>query len=156
LHRPLRPPNNARFVFLDPCASEFFRDWNKIANDTVAVLRAEAGRDPYDRRLSDLIGELATRSDDFRIRWAAHNVPIHTTGVKLLHHPVIRGPRPAVRVFPMGGEPSQSLLTYTAEPGSFSQDALNLLARVATPKAPRPSATNDTSIQAQSWSKTSD
>ena len=86
---PVRPPNNARFVFLDPHATEFFRDWDKVANDTVALLRAEAGRDPYDRQLSDLIGELSTRSDEFRGRWAAHDVRIHTTGVKLLHHPVV-------------------------------------------------------------------
>ena len=78
----MRPPNNARFLFLDPHATKFFRDWDKIANDTVALLRAEAGRDPYDRQLSDLIGELSTRSDEFRVRWAAHNVRIHT-GVKL-------------------------------------------------------------------------
>jgi hypothetical protein len=63
---PVRPPNNARFIFLDPHATEFFRDWNKAANDTVALLRAEAGRDPHDRQLSDLIGELSTRSDEFR------------------------------------------------------------------------------------------
>ena len=68
---PVRPPNNARFVFLDPRATEFFRDWNKAANDTVALLRAETGRDPYDRETSDLIGELSTRSDEFRRRWAA-------------------------------------------------------------------------------------
>jgi MmyB-like transcription regulator ligand binding domain len=73
---PGRPPNNARFVFLDPHATEFFRDWDKVASDTVAMLRAEAGRDPYDRGLSDLIGELSTRSDQFRVRWAAHNVRI--------------------------------------------------------------------------------
>ena len=86
---PISPPNNARFVFLEPHATEFFRDWDKVANDTVAILRAEAGRDPYDGRLSDLIGELSTRSDEFRVRWAAHNVRIHTTGVKRLHHPVV-------------------------------------------------------------------
>jgi MmyB-like transcription regulator ligand binding domain len=77
---PLRPANNARFVFLDPHATEFFRDWDKVANDTVAILHAEAGRHPYDRRLFDLIGELSTRSDDFRRRWAVHDVQIHTTG----------------------------------------------------------------------------
>ena len=60
---PGRPPNTARFTFLDPHATEFFRDWDKVANDIVALLRAEAGRDPYDRQLSDLIGELSTRSD---------------------------------------------------------------------------------------------
>jgi transcriptional regulator with XRE-family HTH domain len=125
---PVRPPNNARFIFLDPHATEFFRDWNKAANDTVALLRAEAGRDPHDRQLSDLIGELSTRSDEFRVRWAAHNVRIHTTGTKLIHHPVVGDLDLPFESFPLAADPSQSLLTYTAEPGSPSQDALNLLA----------------------------
>ncbi|MEU9788317.1 helix-turn-helix transcriptional regulator [Streptomyces phaeochromogenes] len=125
---PVRPPNNARFVFLDPHATEFFRDWDEVANDTVAMLRAEAGRDAYDRRLTDLIGELSTRSDEFRRRWAAHNVRIHTTGAKRLHHPVVGDLDLPFETFPLGTDPSQLLLTYTAEPASRSQAALNLLA----------------------------
>ncbi|HEX3196137.1 MAG TPA: helix-turn-helix transcriptional regulator [Propionibacteriaceae bacterium] len=128
---PIRPANNARFVFLDPHATEFFRDWNKAANDTVAILRAEAGRHPYDRRLSDLIGELSTRSDDFRRRWAAHDVQIHTTGIKLIHHPVVGDLDLSYESFPLAADLSQSLLTYTAEPESPSQDALTLLANWA-------------------------
>ena len=125
---PVRPPNNARFVFLDPHATEFFRDWDKIANDVVALLRAEAGRDPYDRQLSDLIGELSTRSTEFRRRWGAHHVRIHATGVKRLHHPVVGDLDLPFESFPLAADPGQSLLTYTAEPGSPTQDALNLLA----------------------------
>ncbi|WP_405607918.1 helix-turn-helix domain-containing protein [Streptomyces sp. NBC_00076] len=125
---PARPPNNARFIFLDPHATEFFRDWNQVSGDAVAMLRAEAGRDLYDRRLTDLIGELSTRSEEFRHRWAAHNVRMHTTGVKLLHHPVVGDLDLPFETFPVGGDPSQVLLTYTAEPDSPSQDALNLLA----------------------------
>jgi transcriptional regulator with XRE-family HTH domain len=125
---PARPANNARFVFLDPHATDFFRAWDTVANDTVALLRAEVGRDPYDRQLSDLIGELSTRSDEFRVRWAAHNVRIHTTGIKLLHHPVVGDLDLPFESFPLAADPSQSLLTYTAEPESPSQDALNLLA----------------------------
>jgi transcriptional regulator with XRE-family HTH domain len=132
---PARPPNNARFIFLDPHATEFFRDWDKIANDTVALLRAEAGRDPYDRQLSDLIGELSTRSDQFRVGWAAHHVRIHTTGVKLIHHPVVGDLDLPFESFPLAADPSQSLLTYTAEPGSPSQDALSLLASWAASTA---------------------
>ncbi len=148
---PVRPPNNARFIFLDPLATEFFRDWNKIANDTVAMLRAEAGRDPYDRELSDLIGELSTRSDEFRGRWAAHNVRIHTTGVKLLHHPVVGDLDLPFESFPLAADPSQSLLTYTAEPGSPSHDALNLLASwAATPNDVTQAAPTDASKHAQS------
>ena len=86
---PVRPVNHARFVFLDPRAHDFYGDWERAANDTVAILRSEAGRDPYDRDLSDLVGELSTRSETFRTRWAAHNVRIHHTGVKQFHHPVV-------------------------------------------------------------------
>jgi transcriptional regulator with XRE-family HTH domain len=125
---PARPANNARFVFLSPHATMFFRRWDEVANDTVAMLRAEAGRDLYDRRLTDLIGELSTRSEDFRRRWAAHNVRMHTTGVKLLHHPVVGDLDLPFESFPLGDGPSQFLLTYTPEPASPSQDALNLLA----------------------------
>jgi transcriptional regulator with XRE-family HTH domain len=131
------PPNNARFIFLDPHATEFFRDWNKIANDTVALLRAEAGRDPHDRQLSDLIGELSTRSDEFRVRWAAHNVRIHTTGMKRIHHPVVGDLDLPFESFSLAADPSQSLLTYTAEPESPSQDALSLLASWAATTAQR-------------------
>jgi hypothetical protein len=113
-----RPRNTARFVSLDPHATEFFRDYDKAANDTVALLRAEAGRYPYDRDLPDLIGQLSTRSEQTRQRWAAHNVRIHTSGVKLLHHPVVGDLDLAFESFPLPADPSQSLLTYTAEPGS--------------------------------------
>ena len=132
---PARPPNNARFVFLSPDARQFFRHWDEVAGETVAMLRAEAGRDLYDRRLTDLIGELSTRSEDFRRRWAAHNVRMHTTGVKLLHHPVVGDLDLPFETFPIPGGPSQFLLTYTAELASPSHDALNLLASWA--------ATND-------------
>jgi transcriptional regulator with XRE-family HTH domain len=125
---PARPANTARFVFLDSNATEFFRDYDKAANDTVALLRAEAGRDPYDRDLSDLIGQLSTRSDDFRRRWAAHNVRIHTSGVKLLHHPLVGDMDLPFESLPLPADPAQSVLVYTAQPGSPSHDALHLLA----------------------------
>jgi hypothetical protein len=125
---PTRPVNTARFVFLNPHAGEFFRDYDKAADDTVALLRAEAGRDPYDRDLSDLIGQLSTRSEEFRRRWAAHNVHIHTSGVKLLHHPIVGDLDLPFESLPLPADPRQSLFIYTAEPGSATQDTLNLLA----------------------------
>jgi hypothetical protein len=148
---PVRPPNNARFLFLDPHATEFFGDWDKVANDTVALLRAEAGRDPYDRQLSELIGELSTRSEEFRVRWAAHHVRIHTTGTKRFHHPVVGDLELAFESFPLAADPSQSLLTYTAEPASPSQDALRLLASWAmtTDDIEQPASPDD-SEQAES------
>lgn len=121
------PLNNARIVFLDPHATTFFREWEKVANDTVALLRAEAGRDPYDRELSDLIGELSTRSEDFRVRWAAHYVRIHNTGVKKLHHDVVGDLDLPFESLPLEAGSSTSLVTYLPEPDSPSHEALALL-----------------------------
>jgi transcriptional regulator with XRE-family HTH domain len=138
-------PNNARFIFLGERATDFFRDWDKVANDTVALLRAEAGSDPGNRQLSDLVGELSTRSDEFRVRWAAHDVRIHTTGAKRLHHPVVGDLELEFESFALAGDPGQSLLTYTAEPSSPSQDALNVLASWAasTEQIEQPRSTSD-------------
>ena len=122
------PVNNARVVFLDPRATTLFREWDVVANDTVALLRAEAGRDPYDRQLSALVGELSTRSDDFRVRWAAHDVRIHSTGVKKLHHPVVGDLDLPFESLPVEAGATTGLVTYLAEPGSPSHDALVMLA----------------------------
>jgi MmyB-like transcription regulator ligand binding domain len=79
-------PNAARFVFFDPRARDFYLDWDRIARDVVATLRSAAGRNPYDRQLSDLVGELSTRSEEFRRYWAHHDVRFHISGVKRFHH----------------------------------------------------------------------
>ena len=113
----MRPANNARFVFLAPHAIEFFRVWDKVANDTVAMLRTEVGRDPYDRELADLIGELSTRSDEFRVRWAAHNVRIHTTGVKLIHHPLVGDLELPFESFPLPPSPVRASSSTPPSPG---------------------------------------
>ena len=120
--------NSARFVFLDPRASTFYLDWERVANDVVAVLRAEAGRDPYDRDLSDLVGELSTRSETFRTLWAAHNVRRHDTGVKRFHHPVVGELSLTFDTMELVADPGLRLFVYTAEPGSKSEEALSLLA----------------------------
>jgi transcriptional regulator with XRE-family HTH domain len=125
---PIQPPNTGRFVFLSPRAREFFLDWDRIAADTVGILRQSARRDPYDRRLSDLIGELSTRSDEFRVRWAAHDVNLHRSGVKRFHHPVVGDLTLTFEALHLPGDPSQQMLVYTPEPGSPSQEALGLLA----------------------------
>jgi transcriptional regulator with XRE-family HTH domain len=124
---PTRPVNHARFVFFDPRAHEFYVDWERAANDTVALLRAEAGRDPYDRELSDLVGELSTRSEEFRTRWAAHNVKLHQTGTKTFHHPVVGDIELTFEMMEIAADPGLDLLTYSVEPGSKSKEALNLL-----------------------------
>ncbi|HEX5993833.1 MAG TPA: hypothetical protein VFY84_01690 [Jiangellales bacterium] len=110
-------------------------DWERLASDTVALLRAEAGRDPYDRALTDLIGELSTRSEQFRAWWAAHNVRLHRTGVKHLQHPVVGDLTLAYESMELTADTGLRLNAYTAETGSQTQDALNLLASwTATPQ----------------------
>jgi len=137
-------PNMSRFIFLNPRAGEFFHDWESIANDAVAVLRTAAGHDPYDKRLSDLIGELSTRSDEFRVRWAAHNVKFHRTGAKILHHPLVGDLALDYEALDLPGDTGQRILIYSAEPGSPSQQALDLLASWAkTPMSPPASEPTD-------------
>jgi transcriptional regulator with XRE-family HTH domain len=122
-----RPVNTARFVFLDPRAEATFGDWDRVAGETAAILRSAAGRDPYNRDLSDLVGELATQSGAFRTRWAAHNVRFHNTGVKHFHHPVVGDLQLTYNRLDLAADPGQTLITYTAEPGSHTEDALKLL-----------------------------
>jgi hypothetical protein len=133
-------PNIARFIFLNPAAPDFYLDWDTLAADTVALLRAEAGRYPYDRALTDLIGELSTRSEVFRTWWAAHNVRLHRTGTKRLHHPLVGDLTLAFESMELTTDQGLRLNAYTAEPGSPSQDALNLLASWTAAPQQRPAA----------------
>lgn len=129
-----QPPNSARFTFLDPAAQTFFVDWEKAAKDLVAALRSMAGRNPYDRALSDLVGELSTRSDAFRAWWAAHNVRYHQTGTKRLQHPVVGELELSYEVMELAADTELRLAVFTAQPRSRSEEALNLLASwAATP-----------------------
>jgi transcriptional regulator with XRE-family HTH domain len=121
-------PNTARFVFLSTGAAEFFVDFPKIQDDAVAFLRAEAGRDPFDKDLQDLIGELSTRSEPFRQRWAAHDVRYHRTGTKRLHHPMVGDLELDFEAFELPGDEGQRLNVYTAPPDSPTSEALDLLA----------------------------
>ena len=125
---PARPANHARFVFLSPRAQGFYGDWERAASDSVAILRTEAGRDPYDRDLSDLVGELSTRSQEFRTRWAAHNVRIHRTGTKSFHHPDVGELSLTFEMLELVADAGLRILTYSAEPGSRTEESLSLLA----------------------------
>ncbi|MFC7752303.1 helix-turn-helix transcriptional regulator [Tsukamurella soli] len=123
-----RTPNLARFQFLDPAAHEFYPDWELFAQMCVAIMRAEAGRDPHDRALQDLVGELSTRSEYFRTLWGAHDVRTHGTGTKRYHHPVVGDVTLAYEELLVTAEPGHVLMIYTAEPGSPSAERLRLLA----------------------------
>lgn len=137
-------PNSARFAFLDPAAPEFYVDWSKNTQELVATMRGVAGRNPYDKRLTDLVGELSTRSERFRTLWAAHNVRYHRTGVKRLRHPLVGELELTYESFELPADPGLTLSTYTAEPGTASADALRLLASWSA-EAPelRPAVTAD-------------
>ncbi|MFI0806882.1 helix-turn-helix domain-containing protein [Streptomyces echinatus] len=132
LYAPLlagpRPANIARFIYLDPAARDFLPDWDKAANDVAAMLRGEAGRNPYSKDLTDLIGELSTRSEIFRKRWADHNVRQHRTGPKKIHHPAVGNLELNFETMSLDSDPSLTLVIYTAVPHSPSADALRLLA----------------------------
>ena len=125
---PQRPANLARFTFLDDNAHRFYPDWDSAADICVAILRTEAGRDPRDKALHDLVGELSTRSTEFRTRWGAHNVRHHGTGAKTFHHHIVGDLTLAYEGLEMTAEPGLTLTIYTAEPSSPSEDALRLLA----------------------------
>jgi hypothetical protein len=125
---PTRPANHARFAFLDPQAKGFWIEWERAANDTVGILRAEAGRHPYDRALSDLVGELSTRSEDFRTRWATHNVHLHRGGTKLINHPVVGRLELDYDTLQLPADPGLTMLVYTAAADSPTADALKVLA----------------------------
>ncbi|WP_306215006.1 helix-turn-helix domain-containing protein [Actinoplanes sp. RD1] len=123
-------PNIARYIFLDPGAHDFFVEWDAAGNATAALLRAEAAREPRDRALRDLIGELSTLSVDFRDRWAAHDVLIRHDGIKQLQHPKAGYLELIFQDLdlPLPGRAVHNLVTYTAEPGTASEDRLKLLA----------------------------
>ena len=141
---PRRPANTAWFVFLDPRAPGFYLDWERVANDAVAILRSEAGRNPYDRDLSDLVGELSTQSELFRTRWAAHDVRYHDTGLKRFHHPVVGDLSLSFETMTLSADSGLTMFVYTAELGSKSEEALNLLASwTATSDQAEPATARD-------------
>jgi transcriptional regulator with XRE-family HTH domain len=122
-----RTPNLARFQFLDPASHDFYPDWDRFAEMCVAIMRAEAGRDPHDRALQDLVGELSTRSELFRRLWGAHDVRTHGSGTKRFNHPVVGEVVLAYEELAITADPGHILMIYTAEPGSPSSDRLKLL-----------------------------
>lgn len=125
---PHNQANLARFNFLDPASHRFYPDWDQAADIAVAILRTEAGRNPHDKDLHDLVGELSTRSTEFRSRWGAHNVRHHGTGTKRFHHQAVGELTLAYEGLDMAAEPGLTLTIYSAEPGSPSEEALRLLA----------------------------
>lgn len=123
-----RTPNLARFQFLDPAARDFYPDWQHFAEMCVDIMRAEAGRDPHDKGLQDLVGELSTRSEEFRALWGAHNVRAPGAGTKRFNHPLVGEVSLAYEELDITAEHGHVMIVYTAEPGSPSAERLGLLA----------------------------
>ncbi|OBH59697.1 transcriptional regulator [Mycobacterium mantenii] len=120
-------PNFARFIFFDTYAEQVFPEWERSADEVVALLQAEAARSPHSPAITRVVGELATRSEDFRSRWAAHNVTAHRHGVKLFRHADFGELTLTYNVFDIAAAPGLSLIGYTAEPNSPSEQALKIL-----------------------------
>jgi hypothetical protein len=137
---PARPVNAARFTFLDPAAPGFYPDWDAVADQNVATLRAEVGRNPYDKALSDLIGELSTRGDTFRQRWARHEVRQHRAGAKRLNHPLIGQLTFNYETMELAADEGLYLIVCGAAPGSRDAEALSLLASWDVPVPARSTA----------------
>lgn len=130
-----RVPNLARFQFLDPVSREFYPDWDLFAQMCVSIMRSEAGRDPHDKGLQDLVGELSTRDRTFRTLWGAHDVRTHGAGTKRFHHPVVGEVHLAYEELVITADPGSILMVYTAEPGSASAERLRLLGSWAAENA---------------------
>jgi hypothetical protein len=120
--------NLARYLFLDPRSQVFYREWERVARDCVAALRTEAGRNPYDRGLTDLVGELSTRSAAFRTWWATHDVKLHYTAAKTMYHAVAGDLELTGEALHLPGDPGLIIITYTYEPTSPTEQALAFLA----------------------------
>lgn len=143
---PARERNMIRWMFYDETTRVLYPEWEKIASELVGVLRVDAGRHPDDPQLSELVGDLAVRSDDFRRWWAAHPVGERNFGSKRFHHPVVGDLTVDFEALALTGDPDQTLFIYTAEPGSASHDALKLLSSWSGVPA-GPSRADDHSVQ---------
>lgn len=132
------PVNTARFLFLDPTGQDFWADWDKGADDSVAFLRTETCRTPHDKALTDLIGELTTKSAEFARRWARHDVKIHRSGVKHLRHPLVGKLALPYEALELPADPGLRINAYAPEPDSPERQALDLLASWTTTRATTP------------------
>jgi transcriptional regulator with XRE-family HTH domain len=142
---PKLPPSFARFVFLDPRAEAFYDDWARGATETAAILRAAAGRNPSDRDLSELVGQLSAQSDAFCAGWATNDVRFHKTSTKHFHHPVVGELILSFNSLDLAADPGLTIHTYTPEPGSRSENVMKLLGSWAATieDAPSASASDD-------------
>jgi transcriptional regulator with XRE-family HTH domain len=127
--------NLARFAFLNHRSLVLYPKWEVAADTAVAILHTEAGRDPFNKPLTDLVGELSTRSEDFRARWAQHDVRLHRGGYKDFRHPAVGDLHLAFDALQLPNTPGLTLTAYSGDPGTPSEDGLRLLATWAATEA---------------------
>lgn len=120
--------NVARFAFLNAAARRFYTDWERMARFAVGALRVEAARNSHDRELSNLIGELSTRSDAFRVMWGSHNVHVFRDTTKRLNHRLVGDLELDQETMSLPDESGLSVVVYSAPPGTPAEDGLKLLA----------------------------
>lgn len=142
LDDPANQGNTARFTFLNPASRVFFPDWEENADDMVATLRTYAGQNPLDKKLTDLIGELVTRSDTFRHRWSKHNVRHHWAGIKRIHHPEVGDLELSYDAMEFPANPDWFMFAFTAEPGSPTEERLKLLGTLSVTAQSRGNGTS--------------
>ncbi|MCF3128865.1 helix-turn-helix domain-containing protein [Streptomyces olivochromogenes] len=138
--------NVARFAFLNPAARRFYVDWERMARFAVGALRVEAGKNPYDRELSNLIGELSTRSDSFRVLWGSHDVHVFRDSTKRLRHPVVGDLELDQETMSLPDESGLSVVVYSAPPATAAEDALKLLANWSATTGPERDAISESRL----------
>lgn len=135
------PVNTLRFAFLDPRATRFYCDWKRVVHAAVGALRVAVAKNPYDRDLQNLVGELSARSDAFRTLWGARDVHVFTDGTKRFFHPSVGELELVHEMLDLPGEDGLSITVYSADPGTPAADALKLLASWAATQRQEQAAT---------------
>lgn len=144
--QPRQRPNIARLIFLDPHTRELYADWRSKARDTVADLRLIADRYPDDLVLTELIGELTMKSEEFAALWASH--PVHRCVPHLtreFRHPLVGTLTLNNELLDLSTDAGQRMAVFTADPGSPSAAALALLADLCGPDVGAGKTAGDTS-----------
>jgi transcriptional regulator with XRE-family HTH domain len=126
----LRPTqrNYVRLLFTDADMRALHVDWEGAARTAVATLRMEAATDPDDTDLALLVGELSAQDSDFRTWWAGHHATTGSYGTKNYRHPVVGDLTLDCDVWASPDGSKQRLMVLTAEPGTPSHQALQILA----------------------------
>ncbi|WP_017624873.1 helix-turn-helix transcriptional regulator [Nocardiopsis chromatogenes] len=129
--------NIVRLMFLDEAFAEVYRDRERKAEDVVAFLRLNAGRDQGDAELGALVAQMSRESPRFRRLWADHPVKEKTNGRYGFRHPLVGEFELNYETLRLPDSPGLVLVAYTAEEGSPGGLALGLLASLSATRRAR-------------------